>query len=123
MRVLICDDNVQIVELIEIYVKTMGDVKIDKVYDCGGLYDKLVNNEYNIVLTDVLMPSGGLGVSNGLDTVNRVRKENKLKVDRLVFVTGHASDNDLSDEEVIYKPFGSNEIMAVLNRSIIKNIL
>ena len=66
--ILVCDDDRQIVEAIEIYLNGEG-YRILKAYDGQEALDLLKDNEVNLMILDVMMP--GL---DGLRTTMKVRE-------------------------------------------------
>ena len=109
MRVLIADDHEDIAHMVGECVKSVGVVDYDIVIDSEELYDKLCNNRYDIAFIDVLMPK-----ENGPKVVERIKSENRLNVNRIIYMTGYTGDCVVKGE-VIYKPFSIAKIFEILN--------
>ncbi len=69
MKILICDDDREIVGAIEIYLRNEG-FTVFKAYDGVEALDVLDREEIHLVLMDIMMPK-----LDGMRTTMRIREE------------------------------------------------
>jgi len=108
-RILICDDERDIVSALKIYLEAEG-------YEClcsyGGMeaLDALEKNEVQLVLLDIMMPG-----MDGIEVINRIRESSNVPV---IFLSAKAEDTDkilglnLGADDYVTKPFNPVELMA-----------
>ena len=107
--ILVCDDDRQIVEAIEIYLNGEG-YKILKAYDGQEALDLLKDNEVNLMILDVMMP--GL---DGLRTTMKVRETSSIPI---IILSAKSEDTDkilglnIGADDYITKPFNPLELVA-----------
>ncbi|WP_124057779.1 response regulator transcription factor [Vaginisenegalia massiliensis] len=111
MRVLIVDDDREIVELLNIYLKNEG-YEVVKAYNGQQAMDYLENDEeIQLVIIDIMMPK-----INGLEVVEQLRAQNHgIPV---IIISAKASDNDKIQglisgaDDYVSKPFNPLEVIA-----------
>ena len=109
--ILVCDDDRQIVEAIEIYLNGEG-YRILKAYDGQEALDLLKDNEVNLMILDVMMP--GL---DGLRTTMKVRETSSIPI---IILSAKSEDTDkilglnIGADDYITKPFSVEELLARL---------
>ena len=108
-RILICDDERDIVSALKIYLESEG-------YECiccyGGMeaLNALEKNEVQLVLLDIMMPG-----MDGIEVINRIRESSNVPV---IFLSAKAEDTDkilglnLGSDDYVTKPFNPVELMA-----------
>ena len=108
-RILICDDERDIVSALKIYLEAEG-------YEClcchGGMeaLEALEKNEVQLVLLDIMMPG-----MDGIEVINRIRDSSNVPV---IFLSAKAEDTDkilglnLGADDYVTKPFNPVELMA-----------
>lgn len=108
-RILICDDERDIVSALKIYLEAEG-------YECICCYDgmealnALEKNEVQLVLLDIMMPG-----MDGIEVINRIRESSNVPV---IFLSAKAEDTDkilglnLGADDYVTKPFNPVELMA-----------
>ena len=107
--ILVCDDDRQIVEAIEIYLNGEG-YRILKAYDGQEALDLLKDNEVNLMILDVMMP--GL---DGLRTTMKVRETSSIPI---IILSAKSEDTDkilglnIGADDYITKPFNPLELVA-----------
>lgn len=81
MKILICDDEIEIVKALEKYLKTKG---CDVGYALDGKegLESIKSGDYDIVFLDINMPE-----LTGIDVVKYV-KDNNIKT-KVIFLTGY----------------------------------
>lgn len=108
-NILICDDEVDIVSALEIYLSTEGYT----VYRAGNgreALDIIRDNNIHLILLDIMMP-----VMNGIDTVRTLRQTSNIPV---IMITAKSEDADkilgldLGADDYITKPFNPMEVKA-----------
>jgi len=120
MKILVCEDDIIMIKAIEHKLKSEG-YTIDVATDGIQASEKISNNEYDLIMTDLLMPFFG-----GLELVNKVRNEMKLKVPIIVLTRVGNEDTiieafKLGADDYVTKPFSPAVLMkrveALLRRS------
>ena len=108
-KILICDDEKDIVSALRIYLEAEG-------YECICTYggaealSALENNEIQLVLLDIMMPG-----MDGIEVINRIRERSNVPV---IFLSAKAEDTDkilglnLGADDYVTKPFNPVELMA-----------
>lgn len=119
MKILVCDDDVIMVKAIEHKLKSDG-YEIDIAVDGIQASEKIAKNEYDLIMTDLLMPFFG-----GLELVNKVRNEMNLKVPIIVLTRIGNEDTiieafKLGADDYVTKPFSPNELSIRVRRLLIR---
>lgn len=109
MRILIADDDKDICDLLEIYVKNEG-FEVEKAYDGQEALDKINENELDCLILDVMMPK-----KDGLEVVKEVRKDSQLPI---LMLSAKTADVDKirgltnGADDYVVKPFNPLEVVA-----------
>ena len=111
MRILIVDDDREIVELLNIYLKNEG-YEVVKAYN-GQQALNYINNdeEIQLVILDVMMPKVG-----GMEVVEKLRESNHSIP--VIILSAKSSDNDKIQglisgaDDYVTKPFNPLEVIA-----------
>lgn len=108
-NILICDDEVDIVSALEIYLSTEG-YTVFRAYNGTEALDVISKNDIHLVLLDIMMP-----VKNGIETVRELRRTSNIPV---IMITAKSEDSDkilgldLGADDYITKPFNPMEVKA-----------
>lgn len=117
-RMLIADDNKQITSILEEYA-LKENFKVDIAYDGDEALKYFENNNYDILLLDVMMPK-----KDGFEVCREIRKESSIPI---IMVTARGEDFekimglDIGADDYIVKPFSPGEVMARV-RAILRRI-
>lgn len=109
MHVLIADDDREICDLLEIYLKN-EDYQVSKAYDGQEALDKIKIQDFDCLILDVMMPK-----KDGLEVVKAVREDSTLPI---LMLSAKTSDVDkirgLSNgaDDYVVKPFNPLEVVA-----------
>ena len=107
--ILVCDDDKQIVEAIDIYLTGEG-YQVVKAYDGYEVLEYLENNEADLLIIDVMMP--GL---DGIRTTLKVRETSSIPI---IILSAKSEDTDkilglnIGADDYITKPFNPIEVIA-----------
>ena len=119
MRILVCEDDIIISKAIEHRLKNDG-YSIDVATDGNQASEKVSANEYDLIMTDLLMP-----FCSGLELVNKVR--NDLKLSTPIIVLSRIGNEEtiieafqLGADDYISKPFSPNELSIRVKTLLIK---
>ena len=120
-RILVADDDVDIRELVEFKLSTMGH-DVVAVGDGAAAIDACMAEKPDLAVLDVMMP----GVS-GLDAIRAIRAEPALADLPVILLTARAQESDVETgfdsgaDDYITKPFSPRElasrVQALLSRS------
>lgn len=109
MRVLIADDDKEICDLLEIYVKNEG-FEVEKAYDGQEAVEKIYDLDIDCLILDVMMPK-----KSGLEVVKEVREESQLPI---LMLSAKTADVDKirglanGADDYVVKPFNPLEVVA-----------
>lgn len=111
MRILIVDDDREIVELLNIYLKNEG-YEVVKAYNGQQALNYIKNDEeIQLVILDVMMPKIG-----GMEVVEKLREANHSIP--VIILSAKSSDNDKIQglisgaDDYVTKPFNPLEVIA-----------
>lgn len=108
-NVLVVDDDKEIVDAIEIYLKNEG-INVIKAYDGIAALEALVENEVHLILLDIMMPR-----MDGLRTTLKIREEKNIPI---ILISAKSEDTDkvlglnMGADDYITKPFNPLELIA-----------
>ena len=111
-RILVADDDVDIRELVEFKLTTMGH-DIVAVGDGAAAIDACRAEKPDLAVLDVMMP----GVS-GLDAIREIRADANLSDLPVILLTARAQESDVETgfdsgaDDYITKPFSPRELAA-----------
>ena len=117
-RILIADDNQQIVSVLEKYAKKEG-FSVTAAHDGEDALRKSRHTTFDIILLDVMMP-----VKNGFEVCREIRKSSTTPI---IMITARGEDFerimglDNGADDYIIKPFSPGEVMARI-RAILRRI-
>jgi DNA-binding response OmpR family regulator len=109
MNILVCDDEHEIVEAIEIYLSNEG-YDVLKAYNGVEGLEILKENDIHLVLMDIMMPK-----MDGLITTNKIREDYNIPV---IMLSAKSEDMDkimglnMGADDYITKPFNPLELIA-----------
>ena len=109
MNILVCDDEKDIVEAIEIYLLHEG-YRVYKAFDGRQALKLLDEEEIHLVIIDIMMPG-----MDGIHTVMRLREKMNTPV---IFLSAKTEDNDkilglnVGADDYVSKPFNPLELLA-----------
>lgn len=123
MKILIVDDESKIRDVVKEYSKVSG-FETDEAQDGLEAVEKCKNNNYDLVILDIMMPK-----LNGLEAA-KIIKENKEATNILMLSAkteeyDKLAGFDIGIDDYVTKPFSPKELMArinvILNRNNIKH--
>lgn len=118
-KILIVDDEEDIVEALKKHLKLEG-YTVDTANSAAEAFEKVKNDKYHIVLTDIVMPD-----MDGIELLRKIKSYDALT--QVIMMTGYSTmDKTLSSLEFgandyILKPFKSVEyVIEIIEYSIKK---
>ena len=111
-KVLIADDNKQIVSILSEYCKK-NNFTVSTVFDGEEALKEIEKNKFDIVLLDVMMPK-----KDGFDVCRETRKFSNVPI---IMITARGEDYEkimgleIGADDYIVKPFSPGEIIARIN--------
>lgn len=109
MNVLVCDDDKDIVEAIEIYLQQEG-LKVIKAYDGEEALKKIETNDIHLIIMDVMMPR-----LDGIRATLKIREERSTPI---IILSAKSEDSDkilglnIGADDYVTKPFNPLELVA-----------
>jgi two-component system response regulator MtrA len=119
-RILVADDDVDIRELVEFKLSTMGH-EIVAVGDGAAAVDACRASKPDLAVLDVMMP----GVS-GLDAIKQLRADPDLADLPVILLTARAQESDVETgfhsgaDDYITKPFSPRELASRVEALLLK---
>ena len=107
--ILVCDDDKEIVEAIEIYLQQEG-FHVLKAYDGEEALEILKNNEVHLLIMDVMMPK-----LDGLSAVLKIRERKNIPI---IVLSAKSEDTDkvlglsMGADDYVAKPYNPQELAA-----------
>lgn len=117
-RLLIADDNLQIVDVLKQYAMKDG-YEVDIARDGIEAMEKFYENIYDAILLDVMMPK-----MDGFSVCKEIRKTSMVPI---IMITARGEDFerimglDMGADDYVIKPFSSSEVMARL-RAVLRRV-
>ena len=114
-RILVCDDDKEIVEAIEIYLTQEG-YEISKAYDGEEALQKLKEEKIDLLVIDVMMPK-----LDGIRATLKIREKNNMPI---IILSAKSEDADkilglnIGADDYITKPFNPLELVARVKSQI-----
>lgn len=109
MKILVVDDDREIVDLLEIYIQNEGFEAI-KAYDGEEAYEKFAEMSPDCMVIDIMMPK-----MDGLELVKKVRENSQVPI---ILLSAKTSDIDKikgltkGADDYVAKPFNPLEVIA-----------
>ena len=114
-NILVCDDDKEIVEAIEIYLTKEG-YKILKTYNGEQALEAVKKNEIHLIILDIMMPK-----INGIQVASKIREDKGIPI---IMLSAKSEDYDKINglntgaDDYITKPFNPLELIARVNSQI-----
>ena len=108
-NILVVDDDKEIVDAIDIYLRNEG-VNVIKAYDGLEALEALMENDIHLILMDIMMPN-----MDGLRTTMKIRQEKNIPI---ILISAKSEDTDkilglnMGADDYITKPFNPLELIA-----------
>lgn len=118
MRILVCDDDREIVDAIEIYLMQEG-YDIEKAYNGEEVLDILKKENIDLIIMDVMMPK-----LDGIRATLQIRKESKIPI---IILSAKTEDADkilglnIGADDYVTKPFNPLELVARVKSQLRRN--
>lgn len=109
MKIMVVDDDREIVESIAIFLAADGYEAVKK-YDGLDALEYLAENEVDLIILDIMMPE-----SDGIRTLMKLRETRNVPV---ILLSAKSEDNDkilgltAGADDYVTKPFNPSELMA-----------
>ncbi|MCH1959610.1 MULTISPECIES: response regulator transcription factor [Romboutsia] len=114
-NILVVDDDKEIVESIDIYLKNEG-YKIYKAYNGLDALDIIANEKIHLILMDIMMPK-----LDGIKATIKIREEKNIPI---ILISAKSEDTDkilglnIGADDYITKPFNLLELVARVKSSL-----
>ena len=108
-NVLVCDDDKEIVEAIEIYLKQEG-INVFKAYNGVEALEIVKDNEIHAAIIDIMMP-----VMDGIQCTMKIREHSSIPI---IILSAKSEDADkilglnIGADDYVTKPFNPLELVA-----------
>lgn len=89
VKILLVDDDERNIFALSAYLKAKK-YKVDTAHDGRECLDKLKNNEFDLILLDMMMP-----VMDGFETLRVMREDELLKTKKVIALTALAMKGDM----------------------------
>ncbi|MBO5282565.1 MAG: response regulator transcription factor [Lachnospiraceae bacterium] len=108
-NILVCDDDKEIVEAIEIYLREEG-YQVYKAYDGKQAMEILDREQIHLLIMDVMMPQ-----LDGIQATRKIRENSSIPI---IILSAKSEDGDkilglnIGADDYVTKPFNPLELMA-----------
>lgn len=115
MNILVCDDDKEIVDAIEIYLQQEG-YDVVKAYDGQEALKELEKNDIDLLIIDVMMPN-----LDGIRATMKIREESSIPI---IILSAKTEDADkilglnVGADDYVTKPFNPLELVARVKSQI-----
>lgn len=109
MNILVCDDDQEIADAVEVYLQNEG-YKVFQAHDGLAALDVVEKEEIHLILMDIMMPK-----LDGMRTTMRIREERNIPI---IMLSAKSEDYDkitglnIGADDYITKPFNPLELIA-----------
>ncbi|MGD9676862.1 MAG: response regulator transcription factor [Vulcanibacillus sp.] len=109
IKILVCDDDITIVDALEIYLK-QENYEVVKAYSGIQALEILKEHDINLILLDVMLPE-----LDGINTMIRIREDKNIPI---IILSAKSEDTDkilglnFGADDYIAKPFNPLELLA-----------
>ncbi len=114
-NILVCDDDREIVEAIEIYLEQEG-FKVFKAYDGEEGLSALRRNDIHLAIVDIMMPK--------MDGIRMVKELRRFSTIPVIFLSAKSEDSDkilglnIGADDYVTKPFNPLELVARVKSNV-----
>ena len=118
MKILVCDDDKEIVDAVEIYLIQEG-YEVEKSYNGEEALEILKEEKIDLIIMDVMMPK-----LDGIRATLQIRKESKIPI---IFLSAKTEDVDkilglnVGADDYVIKPFNPLELVARVKSQLRRN--
>ncbi|WP_018247522.1 response regulator [Orenia marismortui] len=111
-KILVVDDEVNIVELVKFNLEKEG-YEVITAYDGEEAINKAKENNPNLIVLDLMLPK-----LDGFDVCRQIRKDNQLKRTPIIMLSAKGEEIDkilgleLGADDYVTKPFSPRELIA-----------
>jgi DNA-binding response OmpR family regulator len=115
MKILICDDDREIVDAIEIYLKSSGYDSV-KAYNGQEAISAIENEQIHLIIMDIMMPK-----LDGIAATLKIRESNNIPI---IMLSAKSEDTDkilglqMGADDYVTKPFNPLELLARVNSQL-----
>lgn len=115
LKILIAEDNVEIIKILELYLKKEG-YKVDSARNGLEALDKCKKESFDLAIFDIMMPK-----MDGYELVTEVRKFTNMPI---IFLSAKGEDIEkilglnIGADDYISKPFNPLELVARVNTAL-----
>lgn len=119
MKILVCEDDYMVIKAIE-HKLTRDGLEVDVANDGRAASEKIKSNEYDLIITDLLMPFTG-----GLELINLIREDLK-KATPIIVLSKVGNEETIIEafkigaDDYLTKPFSPNELSIRVKRFLVK---
>ncbi len=120
-KILIAEDEVLMLKALEFKLKKDG-FEVDVATDGRSAMDKIKANNYDLILTDIMMP-----FVSGMEILSYIKNDPVKKSTPVLLLSAVGLENivlegfSLGADDFIYKPFNLNELSVRVKRHIKQN--
>ena len=118
MKVLVCDDDKEIVDAIEIYLMQEG-YEVEKAYNGEEALEIVKSENIDLIIMDVMMPK-----LDGIRATLQIRRESKIPI---IILSAKTEDVDkilglnVGGDDYVTKPFNPLELVARVKSQLRRN--
>lgn len=115
MKILIAEDDMNIIKIAQMVLEKVGGHAVDTAYDGGVALDKALNQEYDLIILDGMMP-----IHPGIDVCKLYREQKQGQQAQVIFLSAKSAQEDVQEflslgDGYIQKPFEPQKLCSLIN--------
>ena len=120
MKILLAEDDPNIIKIAQMVLERVGGHQVDAAIDGGEALSKALNNDYDLIVLDGMMP-----VHPGLEVCQLYKQQKKGPQARIIFLSAKSSQKDIKDflengDGYIQKPFEPKDLCLLIDDILLK---
>ncbi len=120
MKILLAEDDLNIVKIAQMILEKVGGHQVDVANDGGEALDKGLNNYYDLIILDGMMP-----VRPGLEVCKLYFEQKQGEKARIIFLSAKSSQKDINEflslgSGYIQKPFEPQNLCNLIDEILQK---
>ena len=105
MKILLAEDDLNIIKIAQMVLERVGKHQVDTAVDGGQALEKALNGEYDLIILDGMMP-----IHPGVDVCKLYREQKSGPQALIIFLSAKSSQADIKEfleigDGYIQKPF------------------
>ena len=115
MKILLAEDDLNIIKIAQLVLEKVGGHQVDTAHDGGQALEKALNNDYDLIILDGMMP-----VHPGLEVAKLYLEQKQDPKAQIIFLSAKSSQEDIKNflaigTGYIQKPFEPQKLCPLID--------